>query len=187
MKKYREEADRMASARLSHYGQVKKENEPEGLQTRGHNISAIRGAKKGGAIKPHGHAAHKRLDHRAAGGRVGKKGGKTVVNVIVAGQQPQGARPVPVPIPASGPPGALPPPPRPPIGAIPGGPPMMPPGGAVPIAPGAAPPGGMPLRKRGGAVKHHTFYGGAGGGTGRLEKIGKHPKAATREHVVNGI
>lgn len=82
---------------------------------------------------------------RARGGKV--KHGKTNVNVIVGHGGPQGAMPVPVP--AAGPPAAVPRPPMPmapPVGAAPG----LPPG----IGPGMAPPGaGMPPmgpRKKGG-------------------------------------
>lgn len=194
MKKYRDEAAQMASERLSRMGA--KGNEPDSIKKRAEDIAPIAPphVKRGGGIKMHGTKAHKRLDHhtphRADGGRVGKKSGKTTVNVIVAGQQPQPQavpRPVPVPVPAGGPPPMPPRPPMaPPMGGLPPGAGMMPPGG-VPVAPGAAPPGGLPLRKRGGAIKHHHMTAGAGSGIGRLQKLGEKPKPPTRQGIVNGI
>jgi hypothetical protein len=90
----------------------------------------------GGAVKH-------RLDkpHRAKGGKV--KHAKTNVNVIVGhgGGQP----PLPVPVPAGGPPGIAmprPPMPLPPPGMAPG----LPPG----IGPGMPPPGALGPRKSGG-------------------------------------
>lgn len=96
---------------------------------------------------------------RARGGAVKGKGKATTVNVIVApqsGGQP-GASVSAMP-PGAGPgAGPMPPPPSAaPAPAMPPRPPMPAPGGAA-----------IPMRKRGGAVK---LTGGAGGGTGRLEK-----------------
>jgi len=82
---------------------------------------------------------------RASGGRVGKKGGATVVNVITGGQQ-QPQPPMPMPPPGAMPPG---PPPGPPPGAMP--PPGA--GGPPPGLGGAGGPPGMPMRARGGGVK----------------------------------
>lgn len=110
----------------------------------------------------------------ASGGAVGskKKGGKTVVNVIVApqGQGQGGPTPVPVPVPAGPPPMAMPPP-RPPVAVAPPG-----------LAPAGMPVGGppmMPGRKRGGSVltgpenngKMVPMEAGALSGEGRLAKI----------------
>ena len=112
--------------------------------------------------------------HRASGGRAK---GKTVVNVIIAGNrgQPQGAPP-PMAAPPPPPPMAAPPPPPPhPM-------PMMPSGGA-PMGPMGAPPGGMPMRAHGGKVDGFKNFGrggvkggpsvregGGGGARGRLQK-----------------
>ena len=108
----------------------------------------------------------------AAGGKVKAKG-KTQINVIVGHGAPQGGQPVPVPVPAGGPPMAAPMPPRP----------MMPPpgaGGPPPMGPGAPmPPGaGMPMRAKGGRVPKMEF--GGGGGKGRLEKIKEYGPKKTK-------
>lgn len=121
---------------------------------------------------------------RADGGRVGRGGKKgTVVNVVIS---PQGAsqqppRPLPVPIPASPPPGAMPPAGASPMGAMPpSGPPMMP--------PGSGPGGQMMGRKAGGRVsgpEGDSFGNGSGpenvtkmirekygnNGLGRIERL----------------
>lgn len=102
--------------------------------------------KAGGHV--HGKKSKHRMDrkpHRAHGGKVKGKG-KTVINIMVGGQDkpPMPMMPPPPPRPPMPPPGAGGPPGMPPGGPPPGGPPGMPP-------PGMMPPG-MP-RKRGGAVK----------------------------------
>lgn len=94
----------------------------------------------------------------ARGGKVKAKG-KTQINVIVGSHGQPPAQPVPIPVPAGGPP---PMPPRPPMAAPP------PPGMPVP-PPGAGGPPGMPMRAKGGSVPKMEF--GGGGGKGRLEKI----------------
>jgi hypothetical protein len=137
-----------------------------------------------------------RLD-RARGGRVNsKKGGKTVVNVVVGhgGGQPGAAPPVMPPIPPVPPPGAPMMPPRPPMA-----PPMMGPQGPMgPMGPmGSAgppvPPGPPPqMRARGGrtgvgaafareAGIKHEYTGGGDSGVGRLEKIKAYGKEARRK------
>lgn len=132
-------------------------------------------------LKKHDKAEEKHEDKYASGGAVGgkKKSGKTTVNVIVApqGQQGGGATPVPVPVPAGPPPGAMPP--RPPVVAAPpvglGGAAMPPPGAG-------GPPPMMPPRKKGGRValwedgpesggKIVPMEAGSLSGPGRLEKI----------------
>ena len=118
---------------------------------------------------------------RASGGRTnlakgGRAKGKTVVNVIVAGdrhQQPP-APPMPPPMPppppmaAPGPVGPPRPPMPPPGAAGPIG--MAPPPGA-PMGPAGAPhpglPPGMPMRASGGRIKE-TY--GSGSGLGRQQK-----------------
>lgn len=84
---------------------------------------------------------------RAAGGKVSKKGGTTIVNVITGGDK----QPAPPPMPMPPPPGAMAPPPGPP--APPPG--AMPPPGAGGLPPGLGGAGGppMPMRARGGGVK----------------------------------
>lgn len=139
--------------------------------------------KKGGFV--HGGTPKKRIDkpsrkghddamkpHLARGGKATHKGGKTQVNVIVAGGKPGGAgAPMPPP------PGAgMAPPPRP-----------MPPPGGMPPGAGMPPPGGMPpgagmpppaMHKRGGAIKEpkYPLDSGSGGGKGRLEKAAAQSK-----------
>ena len=125
---------------------------------------------KASAFKDGGKKPKARADrpHRAKGGRVKHKGGKTNVNVIVApsgGPKPPvaglGPAPAPAPAPAAPPPMAAKPP--------------------MPMAPGAAP---MPMRKRGGGVhskqhdtkepvRHHK------GGKGPVEAHNKLLPAAT--------
>ncbi len=102
----------------------------------------IKGMVKGDALKVGGAKAKFRAD-RARGGRVAKKGAKTVVNVITGG-----APPIP---PGGGAPGlgALPPPPAGAPGPLPPRPPM---GGP----PGIPPP---PMRKSGGRVKGYAAGG----------------------------
>ena len=100
---------------------------------------------KASAFKDGGKKPKMRADrpHRAKGGRVKHKGGKTNVNVIVApsgGPKPAMAGLGPAPMPAPAP--AAPPP-------MVGKPPMPPMGG------GTGMPPGMPMRKRGGSVKQH--------------------------------
>ncbi len=99
------------------------------------------------APMPEGDMARSRSDRpmRASGGKVSKKSGTTVVNVITGGQQ----QPAPPPMPMSPPPGPPPVPPGPP-GPPPGGPP---PGAMGPGGPMAGPPPGMPMRASGGGVK----------------------------------
>ena len=93
---------------------------------------------------PEGKKAKHRRDRvtRARGGKVGHKKGATHVNVIVNGG---GKEPMPIPVPAGGPP--MPPPGMapPPVAGLGGPPPGMPPGGP--------PPGMIPPRARGGKVK----------------------------------
>lgn len=125
------------------------------------------GRKSGGKVEPKhdDEAEDKKLirkeiakakdrDEFAKGGRVK---GKTVVNIMIAGNG--GDKDAPPPMPA-GPPVAPPMPPRPPMGPPTGGPPMPP--------PGAIPPG-LIGRKHGGRV----MTAGAESGVGRLQKIGK--------------
>lgn len=113
--------------------------------------------KKGGHVG--GMHTLRRLDKRARGGSVKKKG-HTTVNVVVAGGHPT-PRPVPVPVPVGA---------RPPVPAAPGG-----------LAGGAPmpPPGGM---KRGGRAKFPVpMEAGSGGGKGRKEKEADYgAKAAKR-------
>ena len=110
-------------------------------------VGKSKGKKSKKDMAPEGAEAKQNLGKFARGGSAKHK---TQVNVIVGGGNKQ---PMPVPVPAGGPPPGAPPAP----------PPQMPPGGA--------PPMGMPTRpgmKRGGKVPQ--FKGGAGGGLGRLEK-----------------
>ncbi len=122
----------------------------------------------------------------ANGGRTTSKGKGTTVNINIvsapdrsspgAAQSPGGPPPVPMGLPAGGPP---PGPPKPPGG--PGGPGGAPGAGAIPpelIAALAAKKaqGGMPapgMMKKGGRVSRTKFTGGAGTGVGRLEKAKK--------------
>ena len=134
----------------------------------------IRKEVKKGALK---RAAGGRIQGRAAGGRLdrkGKKRGETNVNVIVAphpGGVPGGAGAPPPGIGAAA--GPMPvPPPRPPMPPA-GGPGMLPPG-MPPGGPGGMPPPGGPpmIRARGGRV------GKAGDGKGsELEGGAKTDKA----------
>lgn len=103
--------------------------------------------KRGGAMMAEGKKAKHRRDRmpRAKGGRANKGKGATHVNVIIGGQK-DNAPPVPIPVPAGGPP--MPPPglagmaPHPTIGSPPPG------AGAVPMLP----------RKKGGRVKSGPAY-----------------------------
>lgn len=121
--------------------------------------------------------AEMKTEGRARGGRAGKRGNKTNVNVIVAGHP--GGAPAPGGMP---PPRPMGPPPGPPPGAG-GPPPGMPPGmppGAAGLPPGAAGPGGPPPgmppgmkppgMKRGGNIARE-MHAGAGSAAGRLEKM----------------
>lgn len=121
--------------------------------------------------------------NRADGGSVGKKGGKTVINIISGDPQREqmarqegmqqgaqmGARAAAAKLGGAGAPGGPPPgapmggPPRPPM-AGPGGPPPgaggpPPPGMMLPPGAGGPPPGGppMPMRAAGGAMKFPSF------------------------------
>lgn len=104
---------------------------------------------------------------RPVGGREArKKGGKVNVNIVIATGKPDEQQGPPM--------GASPirPPMAPPPAAPPPGPPMGLAGAGSP--PPLGPPPGMPPpmpRKRGGRT---ALHGGAGGGTGRLDKIGIH-------------
>ena len=124
----------------------------------------------------------------------GKSGkGKTTVNVIIGGQQPQQPAPNPMAMAAllgamdKGGPGGPPPPPpagaMPPQGMPPQGAPMMAPPQAPPPMPPQAGPGGPPMmRKDGGKVQvpyrkpsrkgdYPALNFGSGGGFGRKQKI----------------
>lgn len=117
-----------------------------------------------------------RPDHRAKGGRVKSKGTNVTVVVAPQGGQ-QGATPVPIPVPAAGPP---PRPPMPSAGAPAPG--MAPAAGMMP--PGAPP--GMPMRKDGGRVGR-AYEEGVRNGTqvshrtkNDLDKINTSPPLLTR-------
>lgn len=114
--------------------------------------------KDGGAIE--GEAAAPRLDRpgRAKGGKTGKGGGKTHVNVIVAPQnhsEPQ--------MPGGGPMGAMAPHPMP----APPPPAAPPPPGPPGVPPGASPGPGMPPRMAGPPVGAGVPMHNAGGRVGR--------------------
>jgi hypothetical protein len=117
------------------FRQNKVQNARAGTMTKAYDDNLIEGA----------YAAN-RADRpmRAAGGKVSKKGGTTIVNVITGGDKTPAPPPMPMP-----PPGAMPP--APPPGAAPG--PMA--GGPPPpgLAGAGGPPPGMPMRARGGGVK----------------------------------
>lgn len=117
------------------FRQNKVQNARVGALTKSYDDTAVEGA----------YAAN-RADRpmRASGGKVSKKGGTTVVNVITGGQQQPA--PPPMPMPPPGPPPAPPGPPGLPPGAMP------PPGAMGPGGPMGGPPG-PPMRARGGGVK----------------------------------
>lgn len=165
---------------------VRSADTPESIAD-AHGTAVFRKRKKGGRIT--GDAPKKRLDRvmrshpdaaqdrklvksmvkpddlkkgaYARGGAVKGKG-KTVVNVIVAGQGGAGGPPgaggsMPPPSGPMPPPAAAAPPPRPP---------MMPPGGPA----GAAMPPPGPMRKDGGRVSYPKMDAGAQSAAGREEK-----------------
>lgn len=109
---------------------------------------------------------------RSAFARGGRTKGKTVVNVVIAGdrgqQQPQQAAPPPMPppMPVTPPPA---PPPRPPMG-MPGMPPGAMPIGGAPMGAAGAPPPGVPptMRARGGRISNKSNIPGHGGTRGQV-------------------
>lgn len=121
-------------------------------------IAKKSGGSVSGDMKVAGKASGGRLDKFARGGRTGKKGSQTKINIIVAPQVPPADREAAPAVPGVLPPpgGGLPPPPKGPMG-----PPMMPPPG-----PAAGLPKG-PMMNRGGKV---PMKAGAETGVGRLEK-----------------
>lgn len=109
---------------------------------------------------------------RAEGGKVRTKG-KTniIINIDPKRAERHEDRPA---MPAPPPPPPMAPPMAPPSGPPPG---MMPPPGAMPPGlhpPGATPPGLPPMGRKHGGRTGMNDEGGAGGGLGRLEKIGHH-------------
>ena len=113
---------------------------------------------------------------RAEGGKVRTKG-KTNITINIDPKRAERNEDRPA-MPAPPPPPPMTPPMAPPM-APPSGPPpgMMPPSGAMPPGlhpPGAMPPGLPPMGRKHGGRTGMNDEGGAGGGLGRLEKIGHH-------------
>ena len=170
MKDMKAQAAKMRAAKIAKYGSNVSPGAVVGSKPSdmdGDEGSMMPMRASGGAVD--GEAAKSRMDRpaRASGGQVnGKskgKGGKTVVNVVIAPHDGEKSAPMPVPMPMAGPPMPPPAPPKPPMMAPPGAPPMA---GGPPMM--HAKVGRVAARASGGRMT-----AGAGSGEGRLEKIDK--------------
>lgn len=175
----RREATESRDDRIKDIARVKKAvHEHEKHDHPGTKETKLAGLKRGGEAKVEGakRANGGRLD-RKHGGKSGKGGGGSKVNVVVAPQSgPPQRVPVPVPVPAGGPPGAALRPPGPPVAGLGAGPF---PGGAPPMPPAAIPHkrGGKVGRATGGSVGDPGMTAGAQSGAGRLEKARNEAKS----------